>query len=184
VLATSHGGPASSLRHHAMRRLLARRGLRAQDVAALCVAASDWADGRVGIRPGKPHQARSVPLPQAVGQARVAYLPRGRPRRDHRQGCLQGRPPFHPLPRSAVWWVGRHAFQGAGMAPRPRCGSHIFRHPAAAWMLKHGASVNDIAAVVGPRSLQTTEISAQLAGEALAAVALPWLGGAPCRPTF
>ena len=45
-------------------------------------------------------------------------------------------------------------------------------------MLSQGASFKEVADVLGHRSLQTTGIYAKLELEALASVALPWLGGA------
>jgi site-specific recombinase XerD len=87
------------------------------------------------------------------------------------------------LTRRAVWWVVRRAFQRVGLATRPRTGSHIFRHTAASQMLNHGASFKEVADVLGHRSLQTTGIYAKLDLDILVAVALPWLGGAPCTQT-
>jgi site-specific recombinase XerD len=49
-------------------------------------------------------------------------------------------------------------------------------------MLNHGTSFKGVADVLAHRSLQTTGIYAKLELDALAAVALPWLGGAPCTP--
>ena len=45
-------------------------------------------------------------------------------------------------------------------------------------MVNHGASFKDVADVLGHQSLQTTGIYAELELNALAAVALPWGGGA------
>ena len=182
VLATYVDGTASSLRNRAMLLLLARLGLRAHEVVSLCLDDIDWADGRLCIRPGKTHRARSLPLPQDVGHALVAYLQGGRPQRPCRQVFLQCRPPFQPLTHRAVWWLVRHALQRASITPRPRTGSHLFRHTAASHMLNRGASFKEVADVLGHRSLQTTGIYAKLDLDALAAVALPWLGGAPCPP--
>jgi len=177
VLAVYHDGTASSLRNRAMLLLLARLGLRAQDVITLCLDDIDWANGRLDLRPGKTRRARSLPLPHDVGQAVVAYLQGGRPRSDCRQVFLRCRPPFQPLTNSAVWWMVRQAFQHAGLVTRPGIASHIFRHTAASQMLNHGASFKEVADVLGHQSLQTTGIYAKLELEALAAVALPW-GGA------
>jgi site-specific recombinase XerD len=51
-------------------------------------------------------------------------------------------------------------------------------------MLNHGASFKEVADVLGHRSIQTTGIYAKLELDMLAAVALPWLGGAQCTQTF
>jgi integrase/recombinase XerD len=184
VLAVYQDGTPSSLRNRALLMLLARLGLRTQDVILLCLDDIDWADGRLDLRPGKTRRARSLPLPQDVGQAVVAYVQGGRPRSASRQVFLRCRPPFQPLTSSAVWWMVRQALQHAGITPRPGIASHIFRHTAASQMLNHGASFKEVADVLGHQSLQTTGIYAKLELEALAAVALPWLGGAPCPPTF
>ena len=45
-------------------------------------------------------------------------------------------------------------------------------------MVNRGASFKDVADVLGHHSLQTTGIYAKLNLEALAAVALPWMGDA------
>jgi site-specific recombinase XerD len=66
VLTVYHDGTASSLRNRAML-LLARLGLRAQDVITLCLDDIDWTNGRLDLRPGKTRRARSLPLSQDVG---------------------------------------------------------------------------------------------------------------------
>jgi integrase/recombinase XerD len=73
VLAVYHEGTAISRRHRAILFLLARLGLRAQDVVSRCFDEIDWADGRFDLRPGKSRRARTLPLPHDVGQAVVAY---------------------------------------------------------------------------------------------------------------
>ena len=50
-------------------------------------------------------------------------------------------------------------------------------------MVNHGASFKDVADVLGHQSIQTTGIYAKLALATLAAVALPWGGGALCMQT-
>jgi site-specific recombinase XerD len=44
-------------------------------------------------------------------------------------------------------------------------------------MVNGGAGLKDVADVLGHRSLQTTGIYAKLDLDALAGVALPWIGG-------
>ena len=178
VLAVYHDDTASSLRNRAMLLLLARLGLCTQDVISLRLDDIDWADGRLDLRPGKSRRARSVPLPHDVGQAMVAYVQSGRPPSASRQVFLRCRPPFQPLTKSAVWWMVRQAFANAGLAIPAGIASHIFRHTAASQMVNRGVSFKDVADVLGHQSIRTTGIYAKLDLNALAAIALPWGGGA------
>jgi site-specific recombinase XerD len=184
VLAVYHEKSPINLRNCAILFLLARLGLRAQDVVSLCLHDIDWAEGRFALRPGKARQARTLPLPHAVGQAIVAYLQSGRPPSASRHVFLRSRPPFRSLTSAAVWAIVRQAFTRAGLVVPPGVASHIFRHTIASQMVNHGASFKDVADVLGHQSIQTTGIYAKLDLDALAAVALPWGGGALCIPTF
>lgn len=178
VLAVYQDGAASSLRNHAMLLLLARLGLRGQDVISLCLDDIDWANARLDLRPGKSRRARSVPLPQDVGQAIVAYVQGGRPQSESRQIFLRYRPPFRPLTKSALWWMVRQAFERAGIVVPAGIAGHIFRHTLASRMVNQGVTFKDVADVLGHQSIETTGIYAKLELDALAAVALPWGGEA------
>jgi integrase/recombinase XerD len=178
VLAVYHEGTALRLRNRAILFLLARLGLRAQDVVALCLDDIDWADGRLALRPGKSRRARSLPLPHDVGQALVAYLQDGRPQSASRQVFLRSRPPFRSLTSAAVGAIVRQAFTRAGIVVPPGVASHLFRHTVASAMVNHGVSFKDVADILGHQSIETTGIYAKLELRTLAAVALPWGGGA------
>jgi site-specific recombinase XerD len=178
VLAVYHDGSPISVRNRAILFLLARLGLRAQDVVLLCFDDIDWANGRFALRPGKSHRARTLPLPHDVGQAVVAYVQSGRPPSASRQVFVRSRPPFRSLTSAAVWAIVRQAFTRAGIVVPPGVASHIFRHTIASQMVNHGASFKDVADVLGHKSIETTGIYAKLELDALAAVALPWGGGA------
>lgn len=180
VLAVYNEKTASSLRNRAMLLLLARLGVRAGEVLTLGLDDIDWYQGWLTIRPGKTHRARTLPLPQEVGKALVAYLEHGRPKGStSRQIFLQCLPPFQPLATSnAIVKVVRQALQRAGVAKQPRVVSHIFRHTVASQMLNQGASFKEVADVLGHRSLQTTGIYGKLDLDALVSVAQPWLRGA------
>jgi len=178
VLAVYQDGSAISLRNRAILFLLARLGLRAQDVVSLCLEDIDWADGRFDLRPGKTRRSRNLPLPHDVGQAIVSYLQSGRPQSESRQVFLQSRAPFRSLTGASVWAIVRQAFKHASLTVPPGIGSHIFRHTIASRMVNHGASFKDVADVLGHQSIETTGIYAKLELDALAAVALPWGGEA------
>ena len=178
VLAVYHEGTTLSLRNRAMLFLLARLGLRAQDVVSLCLDDIDWANGCLALHPGKSRRARRLPLPQDVGQAIVAYVQGGRPQNASRQVFLHSRAPFRALTNAAVWAIVRQAFTRAGLVVPPGIASHIFRHSVASELVNHGASFKDVADILGHQSIQTTGIYAKLALDTVAAVALPWEGGA------
>ena len=177
VLIASTGETPKALRNHALLLLLARLGLRAHEVASLCLDDLDWHESRVLIRPGKTHQARVLPLVQDVGHAVAAYLHRGRPATTSRHVFLACRAPFQPLTdATAISRIATRALRRAGVTGHVRLGAHTFRHTAASQMVNRGASFKDVADVLGHRSLQTTGIYAKLDLDALVAVALPWMG--------
>ena len=179
VLATCTDGSPAALRNHAILLLLARLGVRAHEVAALCLEDINWYEGRVRIHPGKTHHERVLPLVQEVGEAVAAYLQHGRPPTPSRHLFLHCRAPFRPLTdATAISRMAARALRRAGITASARLGAHTFRHTAASQMVNQGASFKDVADVLGHRSLQTTGIYAKLDVEALAAVALPWMGDA------
>ena len=177
VLATWTGESPKALRNQAILLLLARLGVRAHEVAALCCEDIHWYEGRVRIRPGKTHHERCLPLTQEVGGAVAAYLQHGRPPTTSRHLFLHGRAPFRPLADpTAISRMAARALVRAGITSPARLGAHIFRHTAASQMVNQGVSFKNVADVLGHRSLQTTGIYAKLDVAALGAVALPWMG--------
>jgi site-specific recombinase XerD len=59
----------------------------------------------------------------------------------------------------------------------PGRGSHSFRHTAATLMVQNGASLKEVADVLGHRCLASTGIYVKLDEPSLREVALPWTGG-------
>jgi site-specific recombinase XerD len=108
----------------------------------------------------------------------VAYVQGGRPQSESRQVLVRRRPPLRSLTSAAVWALVRQAVTCAGLVVPPGVASPIFRQTVAAQMVNRGASFNDVADVLGHQSIETTGIYAKLELNALAAVALPWGGGA------
>jgi len=74
VLAVCQETKPNELRNAAVLLLLARLGLRAGEVASLCLEDIHWAEGRLLIRAGKSHRERTLPLEEQIGQALVEYL--------------------------------------------------------------------------------------------------------------
>jgi site-specific recombinase XerD len=88
--------------------------------------------------------------------------------------------PGHPVSGltgpAAVGHIVRHALARAGIRRSGRGAAHLFRHGLATKMIRHGASIAEIAEVLRHRSQNTTAIYTQVSVEALRTVAQPWPG--------
>ena len=107
VLAVCRNTKPNELRNTAVVLLLARLGLRAGEVASLCLEDIHWAEGRLLIRAGKSHQERTLPLGEQMGHALVEYLQHRRPRTVHRHVFLQCHAPYGPLTNVAISHIAR-----------------------------------------------------------------------------
>ena len=159
----------------AILTLLARLGLRACEVARLCLDDIDWRAGELTIR-GKGATTEHLPLPHEAGEALVSYLRDGRPRADFREVFVSVLAPLRALSPSAVVGVVGYACDRAGMQ---RVGPHRLRHTLASDLLRAGTPLAQIAPILRHASVATTAIYAKIDREALRALARPWpLAGA------
>jgi len=174
LLAACDRRTGAGRRDFAVLVLLARLGLRSGEVAALGLADVDWRAGEILIR-GKADRQEKLPLPPDVGAALAGYLQRGRPRRHEASLFLQVRAPYAPLRPPAVRAIVARAAHRAGL---PGVAAHRLRHSVATGMLREGASLSEIAAVLRHRNLATTAIYAKVDHATLRGVARPWPAGA------
>ena len=178
VLADCSGNDPKSLRNRAILLLLARLGLRAKEIVLLELGAIDWKQGLLRIGACKNHCERALPLSQEVGDALAAYLIDSRPQSASRRVFLDCCAPFAPLAgSSSVSMLAKRALLKSGIPAGPLLGAHTFRHSVASEMVCGGASFKEVADILGHQSLGTTGIYAKLDLNALAQVALPWVGG-------
>jgi integrase/recombinase XerD len=169
---------AVGLRDRAILLILARLGLRANEVVTLQLEDCDWERGHLRTR-GKGGRESLLPMPNDVGRAIAAYLERGRPACDDRHLFLRSTAPIRGFAHNsdAIGSVVRYALARAGVNA-PHRGSHQFRHALAVQMLRGGASLAEIGEVLRHRSPQSTSIYARVDLDALRPLALPWPGGA------
>ncbi len=164
-------------RDYAIFLLLARLGLRANEVVLLTLDDIDWRNGELLIR-GKGARVDRLPLLQDVGQALADYLKNARPACSSRRMFIQCRAPLEGFARpGCVSNLVRWALQRVHLSPSNR-GAHVLRHSLATGMLRNGASLAQISQVLRHQLPQTTEIYAKVDFNALRALALPWMGGA------
>lgn len=164
-------------RDYAILLILARLGLRAGEIVSLTLDSIDWVAGSLTVTDKRGH-AEPLPLPCDVGEAIANYLQQGRPKSSHRTLFLRAKAPNRGFNGpSAVSCVVRHALARAGI-DCPRKGAHQFRHALACQMLRQGATLTEIGALLRHRSPQTTAIYAKVDLVALRTLSLPWPGGA------
>ena len=163
-------------RDYAVLLLLARLGLRASEVATLCLQDIDWQDGVLTIR-GKARQRAQMPLPSEVGAAIGDYLQHGRPRSQSRRVFLrEWAPQIGFASAASVTMIARTALDRA-QVDTPRKGAHVFRHTLATTLLRSGASLTQIGQLLRHRSQDSTRIYAKVDIEALRGLAMRWPGG-------
>jgi site-specific recombinase XerD len=168
----SCAGHANGLRDRAVILLLARLGLRAGEVAGLVFAHIDWDNGRIAVC-GKGRRQEWLPLPQEVGAAILRYLRECRPPLPVPEVFTTVVAPFRPLTRASVTHIVRSALGRAGVKA-PINGAHVLRHSAATAMLRQGASLASVGAVLRHRSPRTTAHYAKVDFGLLLEIAQPW----------
>jgi site-specific recombinase XerD len=166
------------LRDRAMLLLLARLGLRAGDVRTLDLADIDWGEGTLRVS-GKSRRYTRLPLPQDAGDALLAYIENGRPKTPLSLVFLRHKTPCGPLSSTAPSTIVRLALKRSGV-DSPSFGTHLLRHSAATQMLREGASMDQIKAVLRHASLETTALYAKVDTVALRTIAQPWPEGLSC----
>jgi integrase len=178
IIACCEPTSAMGLRDRAILLLLARLGLRAGDVAALCLSDIDWGDGSLVVS-GKGRREARLPIPQEVGDAILEYIEQ-RPRAKSDAVFLRMRVPVGPFRcAGSVSMVVRRAMLRAGISA-PSYGAHILRHTAATHMLDQGISLLEISSVLRHRSLDMSAYYAKIDANLLRQVAQPWTQVPPC----
>jgi len=177
VLASLETCRPYGLRDRAIVLSLVTLGLRPGEAASLCLDDIDWREGTVWLRQRKTRRGAVLPLPREAGGAIAAYLREERPACAERRVFVQhrGRGRGRPLSPGAVSEVVARALRRAHV-DAPIAGAYVFRHTVASRMVQRGASLKEVADVLGHRSLDSAAVYAKLDLPALREVALPWPG--------
>jgi integrase/recombinase XerD len=168
------------IRDKAILLLLARLGLRAGDILGMRLDDIEWDEGTLRVR-GKGRREVRLPLPQEAGDALLEYLQRARPRVDDDQMFLRSSAPYRSFAGPcAISDVVRLALKRAGVADPPSRGTNLLRHSAATAMLRAGATLDAIGAVLRHQSTDTTAHYAKVDVAMLQQIAQSWPGDASC----
>lgn len=163
------------LRDRAIIVCAARLGLRAGEIVGLRLDDLDWRNATVRVRARKTGHGALLPLTVEVGAAVADYLRHGRPDTPAREVFVLHRQRVGaPVSRSIVGRAVDNALRRAGIDDAPVRGANLLRHSLATDLLDRGASLREIADLLGHASLATTRIYAAVDITALREVALPW----------
>lgn len=166
-------------RDRAILLLLATTGIRNKELRSLTFEDIRWRDAQVLIRRTKGRRDRTVPLMQEAGKALADYVLGARPDCSSRRVFLLHLPPVRPIDGSSVISrIVRSALQRAGVALNGPTGAHLIRHSLATRLVSQRRPINEVADLLGHRSIDTTAIYVKVAVPQLAEVALPFPGGA------
>lgn len=170
---------AIGVRNRAIILLFATTGIRNKELRSLVLDDIRWRDAHVQIRRTKGRRDRIVPLMQEAGKALADYVLQARPGCDSRRVFLQHLPPVRPIDESAVISrIVRSALARAGVVLEGPSGAHLIRHSLATQLVSQRQPINEVADLLGHRSIDTTAIYVKVALPQLVDVALPFPGGA------
>jgi site-specific recombinase XerD len=166
--------PAYTLgaRDRAILLLIARLGLRASDVSALRFRDLHWSEATL-IVSGKNRCETRLPLPQDAGDAILYYLHNVRPLVSSDRVFITTTAPSVPISRQVVGRAVRRALRRTGISA-PTEGAHLLRHSVATSLLRDGASLSAIGALLRHASIDTTTVYAKVDVGLLSEIAMPW----------
>ena len=157
LLESVRGRGPRDLRDRAILETLYATGVRASELAALTPQDVDTEERTLKVVLGKGRKGRMVPLTRAAARAIEAYLASGRAKLLRHPGApwlfvsdwgMQCRD-------STLNAMIRNHARRAGLKKHVTC--HTFRHSVATHLLKGRADIRHIQALLGHRSLQSTE---------------------------
>ncbi len=170
---------ASGARDRALLLLLATTGLRNKEIRMLELQDIHWRTSEVFVRRTKGKRDRVVPLLDEAGAALADYILHARPKIDNSCVFLSCAPPPRPFKCPAsISRIVRSRLVRSGVKLSGSVGAHLLRHGLATQLVRQRRPINEVADLLGHRSIDTTAIYVKVALPQLTDVALPFPGGA------
>jgi site-specific recombinase XerD len=170
---------ASGARDRALLLLLATTGLRNKEIRMLDLQDIRWRTAEVVVRRTKGKRDRAVPLLDEAGAALAEYVLHARPKSDNSCVFLSCAPPPRPFKCPAsISRIVRSRLERSGVKLSGAAGAHLLRHGLATQLVRQRRPINEVADLLGHRSIDTTAIYVKVALPQLTDVALPFPGGA------
>lgn len=170
---------SSGMRDRAIMLVLATTGLRNKELRALELQDIRWRTAEVLVRRTKGKRDRVVPLLNEAGAALANYVLHARPKVSSPRVFLSFAPPPRPFKFSvSISRIVRSRLEQAGIELPIAAGAHLLRHSLATQLVRRRRPINEVADLLGHRSIDTTAIYVKVALPQLAEVALPFPGDA------
>lgn len=119
----------------------------------------------------------ALPLPQDAGDALAVYIEQARPIIASEHVFIRAIAPYKPFTTgTAISIAVRDALRRADIKNANLRGAHLLRHSAATGMVRSGATLDAVGALLRHRSPDTTAIYAKVDTPMLMQVAQPWIG--------
>jgi integrase/recombinase XerD len=167
------------VRDRALLLLLATTGLRNKELRLLELQDIHWRTAEVLVRRTKGKRDRVVPLLDEAGAALADYVLHARPKTAYPQVFLSYAPPPRPFKCPAsISRIVRSRLEQGGIELSGAAGAHLLRHSLATQLVQQRRPINEVADLLGHRSIDTTAIYVKVALPQLADVALPFPGDA------
>ena len=126
VIAACSTTSSAGIRDRAILLLLARVGLRADDILRLCLNDLDWKEATIRVV-GKGRRQTLLPMTQEVGDAILAYIKNGRHPIDNDTLFIRSRAPFGPFAsHCAISVIVAEAMRRAGVRCPSRGAARFF----------------------------------------------------------
>ncbi|WP_245309127.1 tyrosine-type recombinase/integrase [Bradyrhizobium retamae] len=120
-----------------------------------------------------------APLLEEAGAALADYVLQARPKIDNPHVFLSFAPPPRPFScPGSISKIVRRRLEHGGVVLTGPAGAHLLRHSLATQLVEQRRPINEVADLLGHRSINTTAIYAKVALPQLVDVALPFPGAA------
>ena len=163
-------------RDYAITRCMFDLALRPREVSQLRLEDIDWREGTIRIVGNKCRRDDVLPLTATLGKALAVYLREVRGHSTGRHVFVHLRAPLgQPIIRQNISGIARRAAIRAGI--KQKVGARTLRQTAATRMLRHGASLKEVADVLRHRDLNTATLYTKVDLPRLAAISTPWPKG-------
>lgn len=167
------------VRDRALLLLFATTGIRNKEIRTLKLQDIHWRAGEVFVRRTKGKRDRVAPLLEEAGAALADYVLQARPKIDNPHVFLSFAPPPRPFGSpGSISTIVRRRLEQSGVVLSGPAGAHLLRHSLATQLVAQRRPINEVADLLGHRSINTTAIYVKVALPQLVDVALPFPGAA------